>query len=73
MLLTKADLQDWNSHPVTKAVFKQVKEEIESARSESSMMDTVDQTALRTAFKEGLIEGAEALLMGYETVLAEAE
>jgi hypothetical protein len=37
------------------------------------MMDTVDQTALRTAFKEGFIEGAEALFMAYEDALEEAE
>jgi hypothetical protein len=73
MLLTKADLQDWNSHPVTRAVFKKIKEELEGARSESSMMETVDQTALRTAFKEGFIEGAEALFMAYEDALEEAE
>jgi hypothetical protein len=73
MTLTKADLQDWNSHPVTRAVFKKIKEELEGARSESSMMDTVDQTALRTAFKEGFIEGAEALFMAYEDALEEAE
>ena len=73
MTLTKADLQDWNSHPVTKAVFEKIKKEIEGARSESSMMDTVDQTALRTAFKEGFVEGAEALLMAYEDALEEAD
>jgi hypothetical protein len=73
MVLTKADLQEWNSHPVTKAVFSKIKEEVDEARSESSMMDTVDQTALRTAFKEGFVSGANALTLAYDEALEEAD
>lgn len=72
MVLTKADLQDWNSNPVTKAIFKKIKEEIEAARAESSMLETVDQTALRTAYKEGFVDGADALSQAYEDALEEA-
>jgi len=73
MVLTKQDLQEWNSHPVTKAVFKKIAGETEEALKESTMMDTVDQTALRTAFKEGFIEGMSALSESYEVALEEAE
>jgi len=73
MLLTKADLQDWNSHPVTKAIIKTVEEQIEGYQNESTLYPTVDETALQTARKEGVIEGARALLDAYEIVLEEAE
>ncbi len=73
MVLTKADLQDWKSHPVTRAIFKQIEEQIQSASSESCMMKTVDETALKTAFKEGTIVGANALLEAYQDTLEEAE
>lgn len=73
MVLTKADLQDWNSHPVTKAIFKTVEKEIEGYQNETTLYATVDETALQTAKKEGVIEGARALLDAYEMVLEETE
>jgi len=73
MVLTKADLQDWNSHPVTKEIFKSIEEQIEGYQNESTLYATVDETALQTARKEGVIEGARALLDAYEMVLEEAE
>ena len=73
MVLTKADLQDWNSHPVTKAIFKTVEEQIEGYQNESTLYATVDETALQTARKEGVIEGARAVLDAYEMVLEETE
>ena len=73
MVLTKADLQDWNSHPVTKAIFKTIEEQIEGYQNESTLYATVDETALQTARKEGVIEGARAVLDAYEMVLEETE
>jgi len=73
MVLTKADLQDWNSHPVTKAIFKTIEEQIEGYQNESTLYATVDETALQTARKEGIIEGARAVLDAYEIVLEETE
>lgn len=37
------------------------------------MMETVDQTALRTAYKEGFIDGASSLSEAYEYALEEAD
>lgn len=73
MVLTKQDLQEWNSHPATQAVFKQIKEAMEELRSESTLMATVDETALRAAKNEGILEGANSLLDSYEVALEEAE
>jgi len=73
MVLTKADLQDWNSHPVTKAIIKTVEEQIEAYQDQTTLYATVDETALQTARKEGIIEGARALLDAYEIVLEETE
>ena len=73
MVLTKADLQEWNNNPVTRALFKQVREQIDEAREESSLMPTADETAQKTAFKEGVVFGANALLEAYDDALEEAE
>ena len=73
MVLTKADLLDWNSNLVTKAIIKTVEEQIEGYQNESTLYATVDETALQTARKEGVIEGARALLDAYEMVLEEIE
>ena len=73
MVLTKEDIQEWNSHPVTQAVFKMIASELQVAREESTIMPTVDETALRTAHKEGFIDGASALTEAYNRALEEAE
>ena len=73
MVLTKADLQDWNSHPVTKAIFKDIEAQIEGYQNQTTLYATVDETALQTAKKEGIIEGARAVLDAYEMVLEETE
>ena len=72
-MLTKQDLQEWNSHPVTKAVFNKIKEELEIAANETTLMQTADETAQRTAYKEGFIDGANALIDAYGEALEEAE
>ena len=71
--MTEQDLQEWNSHPVTRAIFSKIAAELEEARKSSTIMPTVDETALRTAHKEGFLDGANALLEAYETALEEAE
>ncbi len=73
MVLTKQDLQEWNNHPVTRAVFSKIAEELQVAREESTIMPTVDETALRTAHKEGFIDGASGLTEAYQVALEEAE
>ena len=72
MVLTKADLLDWNSHPVTRAIFKDIEAQIEGYQNQTTLHATVDETALQTAKKEGIIEGARAVLDAYEMVLGEA-
>lgn len=73
MILTKEDLHDWNSHVVTKEIFKKIKEAMGELAVESVLMTTVDETAMRAAKNEGVLEGANALLDSYEVALEEAE
>jgi len=73
MVLTKQDLQEWNSHPVTRAVFDKIRDELDEAQSTSCVMPTVDQTALKTASVEGFIKGADSLIDAYEILLEDAE
>ncbi len=54
-------------------MFKKIAEEVEEASTVSTIMPTVDETALRTAHKQGFIDGASALLESYEVALEEAE
>ena len=66
MLITKEDLQDWNSHPVTKAIFKQVHDLTVEVSQRSCLRDTCDQTAMQVARNEGFIEGIGAIKETYE-------
>ena len=61
MVLTKQDLQEWNSHPVTKEVFRLIEEEFNDLSRESTLRDTADQTAMQTARNEGQKEGIKAI------------
>ena len=65
-MISKEDLSDWNSHPVTQAIFSQVKKQVNELNSESVLMDTVDKTAMRAAYNDGKVSGAEAMLEAYE-------
>jgi nicotinate-nucleotide pyrophosphorylase len=71
-VLTKQDLQDWNSHPVTRAISKKLEEQCNDVRSESCLRETCDQTAMQAARNEGMIEGIEMLNEAYEDMLSEA-
>lgn len=73
MALTKQDLQEWNSHPVTKALFKMLDEQYIALGEESTLRDTADQTAMQTARNEGQKEGIKAFSDAYEYALEEAE
>jgi len=71
--LTKQDLQDWNSHPVTRQIFKEVYEQILLLKEESVVRDTCDQTAMQAARNEGVIEGVSLLKEAYEVLEETAE
>ena len=72
-VLTKQDLQDWNSHPVTKIIFDQINEQLIELRSESTLRPTSDETAMATAKNEGIAEGADSLKEAYEFLMEHAE
>lgn len=71
--LTKQDLQDWNSQPVTRALAKRIEEAIQELKSESCLRETCDQTAMQTAYVDGQISGVDAMNEVYEDMLSEAE
>ena len=73
MEITKADLKDWNSHPVTKVILSQVKKQLVELASESTLRSTVDETAMETAKQQGIIEGANSLLEAYEILSEDTE
>ena len=73
MTLTKQDLQDWNSNPVTQAIFKEVKAEIQKINAESVLSETCDQTAMKAAYNDGMVTGAESFIEVYEDLLAGSE
>ena len=73
MVLTKADLQDWNSNPVTKAIFAGIKESLAELRAESCLCKTADETAMKTAQNEGRAEGIGCLIEAYEILVEDSE
>ena len=73
MVLTKQDLQDWNSQPVTKQIFATIKKELSELKSESCMCATSDETAMKVALNEGIAQGADSLIDAYEILMEGAE
>ncbi len=73
MVLTKQDLQDWNSHPVTRKILGEIDEAIVTLRAESTLRDTADQTAMQTAYNEGMSKGAEIVKETYEELMEDVE
>tara|TARA_R110002096_G_scaffold300195_1_gene494894 strand:- start:451 stop:672 length:222 start_codon:yes stop_codon:yes gene_type:complete len=73
MVLTKQDLQEWNSHPVTQQIFKEINEAIIELKSKSCVRDTADKTAMQTALSEGMVLGASILKESYEDLLEATE
>lgn len=72
-VLTKNDLQDWNSHPVTRALAKRLEEQVQEIKSASCLRDTCDQTAMQAAYNDGQVSGVDAMNEVYEDMLSEAE
>ena len=72
-VLTKQDLQDWNSHPVTQEIFKQIREQLFELKMESTLRETADLTLRETAKNEGIAEGAYSLIEAYEVLTEAAE
>lgn len=66
MALTKADLQDWNSHPVTKEIFKGLDDSLKELQSESCMRPTSDETAMSVALNEGIAQGINSIRDAFE-------
>ena len=73
MTLTKQDLQDWHSNPVTKAISKSLTEQASEIKSESCMRETCDQTAMQAAYSEGQISGLDLINEAYDDLLSGAE
>jgi hypothetical protein len=73
MVLTKQDLQDWNSNAVTQQILKEIEAAAIALKGESSLRDTVDQTAMQTAYNEGMLEGVRILSETYEDALEGSE
>lgn len=67
-VLTKQDLQDWNSHPVTKKIFQEIDKAVEDLKEQSVIRDTCDQTAMQASCVEGVIQGVNSLKDTYYEV-----
>lgn len=61
MVLTKEDLNEWNNHPVTQAVFKEVNDSLIELQAEPVVRDTADQTAMQAVRNQGQAEGINSL------------
>ena len=72
-MISKEDLADWNSHPVTQAVFAEVAEQIEIIQSESVVRETMDLTAMQACTNEATIDGANLFKEAYELLRGNAE
>ena len=73
MVLTKQDLQDWNSHPVTRQVFAGIKESLSELKKESCICATSDQTAMKVSLNEGIAQGIKSMTDAYDMLEEDAE
>lgn len=73
MVLTKQDLQEWNSHPVTQQIFKELEDSVTNLRMESVIRDTVDQTAMQASYNDGMKDGVALLKEHYYGILEDSE
>ena len=64
--ITPQDLQDWNSNPVTKAIFAGIENSLQELRQESCLRSTADETAMTAARHEGIAEGINSIKEAYE-------
>jgi hypothetical protein len=70
-VLTKQDLEDWNAHPVTKMIFKEIKQAQVDLAMISPVCDTCDETAMKAAYHKGVLEGSNSLIEYYEIMMFE--
>lgn len=73
MTMNKQDLHDWNSHPVTQKIFKEIDDAAKELSMQSVVRDTVDQTAMQASFNEGMLDGVKILRDTYEDLMEDAE
>ena len=73
MVLTKEDLQEWKSHPVTQQIFQEIDKAVIDLKLESVLRDTCDQTAMQASYNEGMLEGVSSLKDTYFEILGETE
>ena len=72
-VLTKQDLQDWNSNPVTRQIFEGIDASLIELRDQSCMCATSDETAMRVAKNEGIAEGINSLKDAYLLMWEDSE
>ena len=60
MTISNADIQDWEVNPVTKAIQKKLGEAGLEALVKCTILETCDQTAMRTAENQGFSFGCAA-------------
>ena len=73
MVLTKQDLQEWNSNPVTQQIFKEIEASVINLRLESVIRDTVDQTAMQASYNDGMKDGVNLMKDHYFSMMEESE
>ena len=73
MVLTKDDLNEWNNHPVTQAVFKEINDSLIELQAEPVVRDTADQTAMQAVRNQGQAEGINSLFDAYHVISDEVE
>lgn len=72
MTSTKSDFQDWLVNPVTKLIVDALNEEVLETQSQSTIMQTCDETAMRTARNQGELDGILRIRDVYNKLEGEA-
>ena len=73
MTISKADIQDWQANPVTKAIQKKLAEAGVESLGQIAIQGTCDETGMRTAESIGFSNGCIAWVDAVDELKGESE
>ena len=73
MTISKADIQDWEANPVTKAIQKKLGQAGVEALGQIAIQETCDETAMRTAENIGFSKGCAAWGDAVDELMGDSE
>jgi uncharacterized membrane protein YgcG len=72
-MMDMEQIREWKAHPVTVEISRMVNDAVMQMQRKSKIRDTVDQTAIQTAYSEGFVEGVQSLNNALDDVIFQSK